>query len=343
MGLTGLPQVIRRSEREHDARHKKQRAQRNLALAELEMQQTRPSSRLWNCMGDALQTLGDYDRSVSCFRQSLPIAERGSSAMLEAYYGLLTSLGANPLFADEQLKLCMQALETFPVDAQLLCALGGYMQARGNLPLASKTYLTAFQFGQVNPIVWHVAEIRDIAAVCHSITLQLLDQTDAAVAFLESALREDPPSTRLRRRLMDVHIQKGDRDEALRQVGALPETTGHKEALRSAVRGACFAVQQNPVAAKAYLSAAYSHGCRDVVCLKWLALCLLSAGDVNGARPILDEWNQLEPRNPEIGKLLSAVNSQPTAAASATRRIDSADKPLAGPVAPIKLNLPAWK
>jgi tetratricopeptide (TPR) repeat protein len=340
--LAGLPFVIRRNERELDARVKKHRAQRNLAIAELEMRETGPNARLWNCIGDALQTRGESGKAIDSFRQALSLAERGSPAMLEAYYGLLTSLGPTAEERTEQMTKCVQALEVFPTDAQLLCALGGYLQVQGNLPLAGQSYLTAYKFGQVNPLVWHVRDIRDIAAVCHSLILQLRQQQDEAVRFLEGALGDHPESTRLRRRLIDLFIQQGDRDAALAHVSALPASTPHLEALRSAVRGACFAVQQNLIAAKAYLNAGYTHGCRDPICLKWLSLCLLSAGEKDSARTVLEEWKQVEPRNSEVDKLLATISQPSTPSAPANLRFDAPLGAGGGALSPVKLNLPAW-
>lgn len=337
MTLVGLPFIIRRGERELDLRLKKQRAQRNMRIAEAELHATGENSRLWNCMGDALLTLGDNPRAAECFRRALALSERGSSDMLEAYYGCLTSLGATDQEREAQLAMCVQALEIFPVDAQLLCALGGYLQGRGKLDLAGQAYLTAFQFGQVNPMVWHVAEIRDIAAVCHSLVLQPWEE---GVRFLEEALVHHPESTRIRRRLIDNFIQQGARDSALAHVGALPSMP-HLEAFRSAVRGACFAVQRNLIAAKAYLNASYTHGCRDPLCLKWLAVCLLATGDAATARRILDEWQRLEPRNQEIDKLRNALKPQQKATTS-TLRVDTPSTVAGKSNAPIMLNLPNW-
>lgn len=343
-GITpaGLPYVIHRGERELDLRLKKQRAQRNLRIAEANLRECGDQARLWNCLGDALQTLGDNGRAVDCFRRALTLAQRSSPEMLESYYGILTSLGATESERQEQYALCVQALEVFPTDAQLLCALGGYLQARNNLQLAGQAYLTAFKFGQVNPLVWHVTEIRDVAAVCHSLTLQLRNEPDSAVQFLEAALAENPESLRMRRRLIDIFIQQSDRDAALAHVSALPKSVPHLEAFRSAVRGACFAVQQNLVAAKAYLNAGYSHGCRDPICLRWLAICLLATGETANARPILDEWKQAEPRNAEVDKLLSALASAASSAPPPGRRFDVPADEITGPKPPIMLNVPVW-
>jgi hypothetical protein len=101
-------------------------------------------------------------------------------------------------------------------------------------------------------------------------------------------------------------------------------------------------MQQNLIAAKAYLNAGYSHGCRDPICLKWLSLCLLSAGEHDSARPILDEWKQLEPRNPEVDKLLAVIAGSTPATSTANRRFDVPVAGVGGIRPAVKLNMPTW-
>ncbi|MGE0757779.1 MAG: glycosyltransferase [Pirellulaceae bacterium] len=327
--IQGLPYLIRRGEREHDPRVKKRRAQRNIRLIEHEQREQGLSPRLWNCLGEAAAVLGDQPRAAACYEQSLASAERGTADMLEAYYGLLTALDADR-DRDRILRLCMEALEVFPLDAQLLCALGGHLYTRGQAQLAQQAYLTAYRYGHVQPQVWHIVDIRDVSAVCYSVSLQLLRQQREAAQFLEEALRDHPQSVRMRRRLVETYIDAGEREAALTHVGQLPGDTPHLEALRSAVRGACYASQRNWIAAKAYLNAAYGHGCRDVICLKWLATTLLACGDSVAAKPVLEAWGRQDPRNPEPAKWLA----DPTAAASDPRMIRR-DGPLSGVNVPL--------
>lgn len=338
MQVGAAPFMIRRGERDHDARLKKQRAQRNIRLAEQEQRERGNSARLWNCIGDACHTLGEFQRAADCFRQGLSTAARGSAEMLESYYGLLTSLDGLPSGRETQLPTCIEALELFPLDAQLLCALGGYLHVQGHPQLAIKAYLTAYKFGQVQPTVWHVAEIRDVAAVCYSISLQLQQRQEEAAQFLEESLREQGDSVRLRRRLIDIYINGGQRDVALAHVAALPSNTPQKEALRSAVRGACYAVQKNWLAAKAYLQAALGHGCRDPLCYKWLSISLLAGGETVAARPILEQWQLLEPRNGEPTRLLAIVDQRSAQPPSDRQlRVDSAAPALSGNSIPLDI------
>jgi tetratricopeptide (TPR) repeat protein len=363
MSIQAAPAVIERGEREHDQRVKKQRAHRNIRLAEREQRERGLSARLWNCLGDALQSLGQVQRAVGCFHQAVAIATRGSADQLEAFYGLLTLVQTPPgkpaesqtassaqvdtslpvssasnvaeTRSDDALQVSMQALEVFPLDAQLLCFLAGCLHTRGHSQLALQAYRTAYQFGQVDPSVWHIVDIRDVSATCYSVSLHLEQKQDEAVRFLEEALNERPESIKLRRHLIEVYASQGNRDAAVSHVGALPRNFPNKDAFRSAVRGACYAVQKNWLAAKSYLETAYAHGCRDLLCLKWLAATLLASGQVDAARPVLEEWSAAEPRNLEPARVLKSITEQQATAPAREIRVDRPSSPLRGNSIPL--------
>ena len=315
IAVDGLPFRIQRGAREHDPQTKVRKARRNLLLADLETNALGPNSRLLNCIGDALQVIGDNAQAAAFFRQSLALAPRGSTEMLEAYYGLLTTFDSDPNNRQVQLAVCLQSLEIFPLDAQLLCAMGGYLQSQGRLDLATRAYQTAYQYGQVHPATWHLDEIREIAAACYSLALQLQGQPEAGRQVLEEAVAAHPHSLRLHRQLIDLHVKSGRRVEALAAAKMVPPTMPHVEAYRSAVRGACLAHEQNWLAAKSYLETAYQSGCRESLCLRWLTITLLSLGDVAAVRPIVDEWKHVEPANAEAQSFWSALHAPPTAEA----------------------------
>jgi tetratricopeptide (TPR) repeat protein len=200
----GIPQRIHRGPREHDTKTRSARAFRNRHLAELEISESQEMSHLLNCLGDACQTLDENLVAVTHFRSSLAIAERGSIDMLEAYYGLLTSFDAGETNYDMQISICNEALAIYPLDAQLLCAMGGYLQAAGRIDLARKTYQIAFEYGKIDNQVWHVGEVRDIAAICYSLVLQTENKLPEAQQILEEALANSKDSERLRRHLFAV-------------------------------------------------------------------------------------------------------------------------------------------
>jgi tetratricopeptide (TPR) repeat protein len=128
--------------------------------------------------------------------------------MLEAYLGLLRSLAADqPRML--QISTCLNALETFPLDAQLLLAMGDYLQAHKRLDLATRSFEAAFKFGKVNLETWHLADWHAMAAACYSLALESENRVEEAQRVLEEALAQHPRSPRLRRRLAEVSVNRG--------------------------------------------------------------------------------------------------------------------------------------
>ncbi len=122
--------------------------------------------------------------------------------------------------------------------------------------------------------------------------------------MLEDALQRNAGAQRVRRHLIDIYVRRDCRKEALEHLDHLPAETPHREALRGAIRGACLAATRNWVPALAYLQTAYTSGCRDVLCLRWLAAALIASSQRDAALPMLREWQALEPRNVEVQKYL---------------------------------------
>lgn len=307
MQVEGLPFRIDRGLRELDRELKARRAKRNIQLAELEMRERGPQAALLNCLADAFLVLGQQQRAAQFYRQAISQSERGSSEMLTAYYGLIMALEGSDQGRSAQLSACVAALEVFPIDVQLLCASGGYLQSLGRMDMAIRAYETAYRFGRVNPEVWHLSGIHEVAAGCYAQALELLGRGEEARKVLEGELERSPGSQRLRRQLLHHLIARGLQKEALAQVDLLPPETPYREPLKSAVRGACLAVTQNWVPARAYLEAAYRNGSRDPLCLEWYATALLTAGDVQGAMPVLAEWRAVDPQNPALQRALAAA------------------------------------
>ncbi len=322
--IDGLPWRIHRPECDAEPRVKALKAHRNLTLGEREAREVGPQPRLLNCLGDALQNMGQGARAAQCFRESLAICAAGSPEMLEAYYGLLTSLDDEPNAAAIQLSVCVEAVETFPLDAQLLCAMGGYLQAQGRIDLACRSYQTSCQYGQVNPQVWHLENIAEVAASCYCLSLQVQEKDDEAIDGLQQALEQHPASVRLRRQLMDLYVKLGRKGDALAQLALLPPDLPHREVLKSAVRGACLAAEKNWISAAAYLRAAHSAGCRDPLCLRWLTICLIATEEVDEARKVVQQWQEVDPGNPELPALRQSLGLQVPSPAGPRVRIDDA-------------------
>lgn len=325
-GITceGIPWRIARGEIDNRPEIKHAKAIRDLKLLELESQRLGQTPELLVAKGEALTIIGDLAGANSCFRLALHGSERGSSVQREAYYGLLTVLDTSQEARPQQIAVCLEALERFPLDAQLLCAMGGYMQASGRIDMAVRAYQAAIEFGQVDPEIWHVPDIFEIAAACLSLAYQLQHNEEGARHALEEGLARNPSAVRLRRQLIDLHVKHDCRKEALAEFDLLPAETPNREALRSAIRGACLASRQNWTPALAYLQTAYNAGCRDALCLRWLSIALTASGDTIGARAVLTTWQALEPRNGEAGELLARLTAERTSPDGRQRRYDEA-------------------
>ena len=324
ISIDGLPFRIERGNREHDDTLKRRRAQRNLHLADLEIAERGRTPTMINCLAEAAQALGSTQRAVELYSETLNADDTGSNERLEAYYGLLTSLDATPNARQSQLSLCIKALEEFPLDAQLLCAMGGYLQADGKIDLAIRSYQTAYDFGHVNPLVWHLDEITAIAVVCHSAALQAQGQDDAALQVLQTALTREGDVPRLRKALMELHIKHGRRDVALQQVPLIANNAARVELAR-AVEGACLASRKDWANAQSLLQQAYAAGCRDAVCFRWLTITLLATQQQDAAGHLLKAWCQCHPADPEPRQIAQAIFGSNAEATSkpANFRIDS--------------------
>jgi tetratricopeptide (TPR) repeat protein len=324
--LDALPLVIRRSELDHDPAVKTGRAQRNIRLADLSLAEHGPSACLHNVLGEAFQSLGDGVRAAQHYRRSLDLAARGSMEQLESYYGLLTCLDGVTTDRSDQLSLAMLALDHFPLDAQLLVALGGYLQALDQLPLAIRSLDLAFRHGQTQPQVWHLPEIREIAASCAAAAMIQAGDDEAARTLLEAAVRTIPTASRLAWQLLDLHVSHRRRDEALAVVSEF-SSPAERQRLSAAVRGACLAQHGQWSAAVDLLQAAMLDGCQTTFCFRWLAAGWLQLGRPRDAQSVLRAWQAVEPDHPLLTQLAAEAAGQ----VARSMRIDDVDgaEPLA--------------
>src|SRR5262249_45264161 len=117
---------IKRSPRDVSLPIKAEKGRRDVRLAELEMAERGPRSQLLTTLGDSWAALGEFHQAADWFRRAVEQSPRASAEQLEAYYGLLTTFDGQPEARDEQIAACVKALEVFPLDVQLLCAMGSY-------------------------------------------------------------------------------------------------------------------------------------------------------------------------------------------------------------------------
>jgi tetratricopeptide (TPR) repeat protein len=342
LAMTQTSWRIRRSKHTLDQHVRTAKAKRDLRLAELEIDDRGTRPALLVAMAEAHATLVQVEKAISGYYRAIEHSTAASDEQLEAYYGLLTAFDSRPGAQSEQIGACLKALEIFPFDAQLLCAMGSYLQSQGRLDVACRSYQMAVEHGTVNPRVWHLPNLLELAVMCYSLTLELQGNVDEARAALETALAAHGNSDRLRRRLIELHIKQNQRQEALAEIDRLPmasEPGGipNRDALRNAVRGACLAGRQQWSSALAYLRTAYEGGCRDAICLRWLALGLLANGETEAAKSALEQWRDVSPENPEPQRLLNSLAGQINVAHSGngSHRVDSTIlRPTASGVAP---------
>ncbi|MEX2172782.1 MAG: glycosyltransferase, partial [Pirellulaceae bacterium] len=300
--VDSLPFVIERGRLHHEAEVKAARAQRNIRLADLQLTEEGPKAELHNVLGEAFQSLDDSARAAQHYRRALDLSTAGTRDQLEAYYGLLTCLDGVSADRADQLALCMLALERFPLDAQLLVALGGYLQALGHPELAIRSFDVGFRHGQIEPQIWHLPEIREIAASCAAAVLIETHQDESARTLLEAAVRTLPHSQRLAGQLIELYVNGGQREQALAAI-RLVSSAAIRERLTAAVRGVFIARQGDCNAAADLLQAAMLDGCRERFCLRGLVQCWLKLDRPLDAQAVLQAWQAFDPQFAEIGEV----------------------------------------
>ena len=130
------PFRIVRTARDHDPEVKRRKAQRDIRLIELEVKQHGQQPHLLVALAEIHSAIDQPAKAVEMFRAAVAASSKGSTVQLEAYYGWITTLADDSQKLDEQLTVCVEALGIFPFDAQLLCAMGGFLQAQGRPDLA---------------------------------------------------------------------------------------------------------------------------------------------------------------------------------------------------------------
>ena len=217
------PCRILRHPRQHEPQRFLAKAQRDLALASKEAEAGGNwPPRLLLAAGQAHGVLGNQDQARELLQRAAEISPPRSAHRLEAFYGLLTTFDDDPELHASQLTACLDSLEDFPFDLQLLLALGNYMLVRERLDLGIRAFEAAVRFGRITPTVWHLCEVREIAAICLALALQARQRDDEACSVLETALAERPDSLRLLNQLCNLYHKRGKSAEALALAERLP-------------------------------------------------------------------------------------------------------------------------
>jgi tetratricopeptide (TPR) repeat protein len=321
MQLELSPWKIDAKKTSHNLEHDRQETRERLELIDLAIGDRMVTPEVLLALGELRAKLGQHDEAADCFRRVIEQTMPGSTPRLEAYYGLLTVLNAETNRREQQIALGLTALNEYPFDAQLLCAMGSYLQAQGRHDVATRSYRLAWERGQVDPQTWHVRDIAELAASCLSLCLQIQDQDDEARQVLEAAVARHPGSTQVINHLLHLYVKQGELKRALALADEYPGEWTGREALRSTVRGACLAAKESWIPARSYLAAAYQAGCRHVLCLRWYSVTLLAMGFQQEADPVLAEWQRIEPRNPEIAAYRQGSQDERAATSTAGKSL----------------------
>ncbi len=301
--LEALPIKIQRGEWFRDEKHLARQAQRDIALASLELNDGKTRPEVVNRLAEAYRKLGEHSRAQQLFQQAAALSEAGTAPALEAYYGWLSCLDAATDNLELKTALCLRALDDFPVDIQLLCAMGGYLQTQGRLDLARRAYRTAHEHGQANPFVWNLVDIHEVAAFFYSRALFLGGESRKAATVLQESLLQYPHATRLGPALLECYIQQGEEQAAEELATRLATDAAEERLLRATVRGAILAAKNQWTKANEILLAAYRGGCRHPLCLRWLSLSFLNLQEHPSAASVVDVWIEHEPHNGEAQQL----------------------------------------
>jgi tetratricopeptide (TPR) repeat protein len=326
MGVDAIDCSIQRDRPAEDVEQQRASARRMLNLANLAIAEEGDRANPLLARAEALSQLGREKDAACAYRRAIQAANRGSSEMLEAYYGLLTAIDSNPAAAEDQIAICLEALKIYPLDAQLLCGMGSYLLRAQRLDLAARSYEVAVKHGKVVPSVWHLKELTDVAVTCWSLVLQLMGNERRAEEVLQDALTERPESSPLRRQLIGLYVKVGREGEALAQCRMLPDDFPQRAEMPTVVRGAVLAAAKKSAAALGPLRTAYQAGCRDSLCLRWLAAAHLALGNVADVELVAAEWARYEPGNLEISAFLQAAARRRDGGVPTVvpRRVDSA-------------------
>ncbi len=237
MQTAEAPCRIVRHPRQNEPQRFTVKARRDLALANAEAEASGNwSPRLLLVAGQAHGVLGDQGQARELLRRAAEVSPPHSAERLEAFYGLLTTFDEDPDLHASQLTACLDSLENFPFDLQLLLALGNYMLVRDRLDLAIRAFEAAVRFGRITSTVWHLCEVREIAAVCLGLALQARQRDEEARGVLETALAGRPDSLRLLHQLYLLYRKLGKTSESLAMAQRLPASLLPQVPDRGAVR-----------------------------------------------------------------------------------------------------------
>ncbi|MGD9126725.1 MAG: glycosyltransferase [Planctomycetia bacterium] len=306
-----LPVTLRKTAAYRETQRCKGRAYRDLMILEAKCEREGTlAPREFNACGEAYAELNDTEKARDAFEAAINVASHGSTEMLEGYYGLLTTYNNLADHKDVFLNTCIEALEIFPFDAQLHLAMGHCLQNRGELDLAARSFSTAVEYGQVNLETWHLSEIAEVPTICLSTVMQLQGKQESANMLIDEAIRRSVHSPRFIRHAIELKVKRAEVDDALRLVSELDLPEPEAAAMCEAVRGACAAAQNNLLDALGHLENAFTNGCHEAFCLRWLLVTLTSSQHYDAATEVLEHWKEREGETKEIVNFEAAIQQR---------------------------------
>ena len=306
-----LPVTLRKDASYRDSKRRKARAYRDLMILETKCEaEGSLAAREFNACGEAYAELQDIEKARDAFEAAINVATHGSTEMLEGYYGLLTTYNNHVDHQDVFLNTCLEALEIFPFDAQLHLAMGHCLQCRGELDLAARSFSTAVEYGQVNLETWHLTEIAEIPTICLSTVLQMQGKQEAANMLIDEAIKRSVHSPRFLRHVIELKVKCAALEEALALVPGLALEEQEAVAFAEAIRGACAASQHDWLTALGHLEVAFTGGCHEAFCLRWLLVTLISSNHYDAAVEVLQHWKEREGETSEIASFEAAIQQR---------------------------------
>jgi tetratricopeptide (TPR) repeat protein len=308
MKFLALPCSIQHSGPAADRQSERCRAERNLEILSRAEDCGELDAELHLARSEAHVVLGDTAAAILSLEKALDLAPRGSLVRREIYRGLVVTLARNPAQATRSETVCAAALEEFPHDAWLLCAAAECQWSANRIELAVELFRQAVEEGSVEPEIWHRASDRSRALARWAAALEAAGDLDQAERLLVVQLASRKCDDSLRWQLLGVLIKSGKTHAALKVVDRLSVDPALWPAVRNAVRGGCLAVERDWIPAWNYLRQAYESGFRGPICLKWMAVTLISTGQHFRAETVLRQWEAIEPASSELRSYLREVD-----------------------------------
>jgi Glycosyl transferase family 2/Tetratricopeptide repeat len=182
------------------------RAERNLRLVNLDLEERPDDPFVWLSVGTAyLFAPRGLPKAIDFLRRSIAGLKRGSATQLNAYLYLGQALGTS---GDRQAEgqVYREALELFPDDAALLMRLGTACEHTGRLEEAATCYQAILQRGRLRSSVVHVSSGHVHAALRLGEIYARLGQRQRAERLWREFLKRHPEAAAVQAALTKSYL-----------------------------------------------------------------------------------------------------------------------------------------